>query len=142
VSAHPLYNKLSRRFRRDSLQDIVGHHLVELMNCASRGGRIGVPDSSPVAHSVLNYGCPPLQVQGATRIDPVHTASHICEVIRRFEPRVESGGTRVQPRAGGHRHAPQTVYFDILMLSRDDGAEIRVSLALDYLSGFFSLVGE
>jgi type VI secretion system protein ImpF len=142
VSAHPLYNKLSRRFRRDSLQDIVGHHLVELMNCASRGARIGVSDSSPAAYSVLNYGCPPLQLGGATRIDPVRTASHICEVIRRFEPRVDSGRTVVQPRAGGARHAPQTMYFDILTLSRDDGAEIRVSLALDYLSGYFSLVGE
>ena len=99
-------------------------------------------DSSPAAYSVLNYGCLPLQLAGATRIDPVCTASHVCEVISRFELRVDSGRTVVQPRAGGVRHAPQTVYFDILTLFRDDGAEIRVSLALDYLSGYFSLVGE
>ncbi|MCA8435459.1 GPW/gp25 family protein [Burkholderia seminalis] len=142
MSAHPLYNKLSKRFRRDSLQEVVGHHLVELMNCALRGGKLGVSDNSPAAYSVLNYGCPPLQVAGATRIDPVHTASHIGEVIRRFEPRVESTRTRVQPRSGGVRQAPQTVYFDIFTTARDDGAEIRVSLALDYLDGFFSLVGD
>ncbi|KVN35067.1 type VI secretion protein [Burkholderia pyrrocinia] len=142
MSAHPLYNKLSRRFRRDSLREVVGHDLVELMNCALRGGRIGVSGSSPVAYSVLNYGCPPLQVSGSTQIDPVHTATHICEVLRRFEPRVDSTRTRVQPRAGGAKHAPQTMYFDILTTARDDGAEIRVSLALDYLSGFFSLVSD
>ncbi|WP_323122820.1 GPW/gp25 family protein [Burkholderia alba] len=141
MSAH-LYNKLSRRFRRDSLQEVVGYHLVELMNCALRGARIGAPDNSPVAHSVLNYGCPPMQAAGATRIDPVHAASHICEVLRRFEPRVDSTRTSVRPRAGGGRRAPQTLYFDILTTARDDGAEIRVSLALDYLSGFFSLVGD
>ncbi|MDN7638815.1 GPW/gp25 family protein [Burkholderia cepacia] len=137
-----LYNKLSRRFRRDSLQEVVGHHLVELMNCALRGGRIGVPDNSPAAHSVLNYGCPPMQVPGITRIDPMHAASHICEVMRRFEPRVDSARTNVRPRSGGVRRAPQTLYFDILATSRDDGAEIRVSLALDYLNAFFSLVGD
>ncbi|WP_232443710.1 GPW/gp25 family protein [Burkholderia ubonensis] len=141
MSAH-LYDKLSRRFRQDSLQEVVGHHLVELMNCALRGGRIGVPDSSPAAHSVLNYGCPPMQAPGDTRIDPMHAASHICEVLRRFEPRVDSARTSVRPRSGGVRRAPQILYFDILTTSCDDGAKIWVCLALDYLNGFFSLVGD
>ncbi|WP_193100504.1 GPW/gp25 family protein [Burkholderia sp. Z1] len=142
MSAQSLYNKLSRRTRYDSLQEVVGLHLVELMNCASRGGRVGVSDNSPAASSVLNYGCPPLQTSGATRIDPIRTAWHICEVIRRFEPRVDSARTQVRPRGRGDRHAPHTLYFDILTTARYDGAEIRVSLALDYLNGFFSLVGE
>ncbi|VWC32051.1 hypothetical protein BLA6863_06475 [Burkholderia lata] len=112
------------------------------MNCASRGGRVGLPDDSPAASSVLNYGCPPLQASGTTRIDPMHVAWHICEVIRRFEPRVERARTRVRPRDCDDRHAPHTLYFDILTMARYDGAEIRVSLALDYLTGFFSLVGD
>ncbi|KWO73310.1 GPW/gp25 family protein [Burkholderia ubonensis] len=142
MSAQSLYNKLSRRFRFDSLQEVVGHHLAELMNCASRGGRAGVPDNSPAASSVLNYGCPPLQISGATRIDPMHVAWHICEVLRRFEPRVDSARTQVRPRCCDDRHAPHTLYFDILTISRRDGADIRVSLALDYLNGFFSVVGD
>ncbi len=140
MSAHSLYNKLSRRFRDESLQVAVGHHLVELMNCASRGERVGMSDNNPVAYSVLNYGCPPLQTSGGTRFDPMHTARHICEVMRRFEPRVDSARTQVRPKACGTRHAPHTVYFDIVTTARHDGAEITMSVALDYLSGFFSLV--
>ncbi|WP_126284127.1 GPW/gp25 family protein [Burkholderia stagnalis] len=142
MSTDSLYNKLSRRFRRHSLREVFGHHLVELMNCALRGERIGVSGDSPAAYSVLNYGCPPLQVSGDTRIDPMHTAWHICEVIRRFEPRVDTARTQVQPRACSIRNAPLTLYFDILTTALHDGAEIRVSLALDYLNGFFSLVGD
>ncbi|WP_175958143.1 GPW/gp25 family protein [Burkholderia sp. BCC0405] len=142
MSAQSLYNRLSRRLRSDSLQEVVGHHLVELMNCASRGGRVNVSDDSPAASSVLNYGCPPLQASGATRIDPMQAAWHICEVIRRFEPRVESARTQVRPRECDDLRAPHTLYFDILTIARYDGAEIRVSLALDYLNGFFRLVGD
>lgn len=101
-----------------------------------------MPDDNPVAYSVLNYGCPPLQTSGSTRIDPMHTARHIFEVLRRFEPRVDSARTQVRPKAGGTRHAPHTVCFDILTTARHDGDEIKMSLALDYLSGFFSLVDD
>ncbi|WP_082710144.1 GPW/gp25 family protein [Burkholderia sp. TSV86] len=134
-----LYNKLSKRFKRDSLKDVVGHHLVDLMNCSMRGARISVLDNSPAAHSVLNYGCPPMQVPGSTRIDPVQTASHICEVMRRFEPRVDMTRTSVRPRPGRDRHARQVMYFDILTISKESKSEIKLSLALDYLDGFFSL---
>ncbi|WP_050462883.1 GPW/gp25 family protein [Herbaspirillum autotrophicum] len=142
MSAHSLYNKLSKRFHHDSLREIVAHHLVELMNCSLRGGRINASDSSPVAYSVLNYGCPPLQISGGIGLDPVHVAAHIGEVIRRFEPRVVSTRIQVQPRLDRNRDVSHTMYFDILMTARDDGAEIRASLALDYLNGFFSLAGD
>jgi type VI secretion system protein ImpF len=142
VSALHLYDKLSRRVRRNSLRAVIGHHLVELMNCALRGARIDVPADSPAACSVLNYGCPPMLDPGATRIDPGRTAAHIREVIRRFEPRLDIARTRVQPRAAGHKGLPQTLYFDIATAAHEDGVEIKVSLALDYLSGFFSLTGD
>lgn len=140
MSTH-LYNKLSRRFCRDSLQDVVGHHLTELMNCAIRGARLDASADSPVVHSVLNYGCPPLKIAGASRVDPMGTAAHICKVMRVFESRVDSAKTSVKPRQS-ERRAPQILYFDIQTTARDDGAEIRVSLALDYLNGFFSLVDD
>jgi type VI secretion system protein ImpF len=141
VSADPLYEKLSRRLRRDSPEAVIGRHLVELMNCAIRGARGGVPDHSPAASSVLNYGCPPMQAPGSIRIDPVRTAWHIGEVIRRFEPRVDGTRISVQPRPDCFRRKPQTLCFDVLMTSRGDGSGIKVSLELDYLSGFFSLAG-
>jgi type VI secretion system protein ImpF len=142
VSAQPLYERLSRRLRRDLPEEVIGRHLVELMNCAIRGAHGGAPDTSPAASSVLNYGCPSMQAPGSIRIDPVRTASHICEVIRRFEPRVDATRISVQPRSGSCRHKPQTLRFDVRMASRDDGSEITVNLELDFLSGFFSLSGD
>ncbi|AOJ73221.1 MULTISPECIES: GPW/gp25 family protein [Burkholderia] len=137
-----LYNKLSRRIRRHSLQEVVADHLVDLMNYAIRGARMRIADDSPAAHSVLNFGCPPMQAAGATKINPAHAAAHICEVIRRFEPRVDSASTTVKPRTESHRRLPQTIYFDVSMKAREDGAELRASLALDYLSGYFSLADD
>lgn len=142
MSAHPLYERLSRRLRRDSPEAVIGRHLVELMNCAIRGARGGVPDPGPAASSVLNFGCPPMQAPGSIRIDPVRTAWHIGEVIRRFEPRVDGTRISVQPRSDSVQRRPQTLRFDVLMTARDDGAGIRLSLELDYLSGFFSLADD
>lgn len=101
-----------------------------------------VADDSPAAHSVLNFGCPPMQAAGATKINPAHAAAHICEVIRRFEPRVDPASTTVKPRTESRRRLPQTIYFDVSMKARDDGTELNVSLALDYLSGYFGLADD
>ncbi|WP_179404211.1 GPW/gp25 family protein [Burkholderia guangdongensis] len=137
MNSHPLYSKLSTGCRNDSFGEVVCRHVADLMNCALRGARIDAPADSPAAYSVLNYGSPPLQVSGAFRVDPMRTAAHICEVIRRFEPRVDGSRTVVQPRLGD-RPMRQMLYFDIRTTVRDGGAELRVSLAFDYLNGFFS----
>lgn len=142
MSTLQLYDKLTRRSRPGSQQDVIGRHLVELMNCALHGARVDVPADSPAAFSVLNYGCPPMIGPGTTRTDPAQIASHIGEVIRRFEPRLDIARTRIQPRAGGPRGVPQTLHFDIGSVTRDTGAAIGVSLAFDYLGGFFSLTGD
>jgi type VI secretion system protein ImpF len=142
VSTLQLYDKLTRRSRPDSLQDAMGRHLVELMNCALRGARVDVSPDSPAAFSVLNYGCPPMIGRGTTAIDPAQIAAHIGEAIRRFEPRLDIARTRVLPRAGGPRSKPQTLYFDIGSAARENGAVIQVSLALDILSDFFSLTDD
>ncbi|MBB5412605.1 type VI secretion system protein ImpF [Paraburkholderia sp. HC6.4b] len=137
-----LYNRLSRRIRRHSLEEVVADHLVDLMNHAIRGARMPVAHDSPAAHSVLNFGCPPMREAGVTKIDPSHVAAHICEVIRRFEPRVAPGSTTVSARTENRRRLPQTICFDVSMKARADGAALNASLALDYLSGYFSLADQ
>ena len=142
VSGLQLYSKLSGRMHSDSLQDFVADHLVHLMNHAIRGVPLRIAEDSPAAHSVLNFGCPPLQAAGATKINPAHVAAHICEAIRRFEPRVDPASTVVKPRAESRKRLAQTIYYDVSMKAREDGAELRASLALDYLSGYFSLADD
>jgi type VI secretion system protein ImpF len=139
VSDLQLYNKLSRRISRHSLQEVVADHLVDLMNHAIRSAKMPVADGSPAEHSVLNFGCPPMQAAGATKINPSRVADHICEVIRRFEPRVVPDTTKVTCRNDDRRRLPQTICFEVSMKARDGGQTLNANLALDYLSCYFSL---
>jgi type VI secretion system protein ImpF len=142
MSTLSLYDKLSRRSSRDPLCAAVGRDLVDLMNCALRGARIGMPDDCPAARSVLNYGCPPLSISDTAHVNPARIVSHICEVMRRFEPRVDMTRTRVQIQSTEERNTPYTLYFEILTQARESGRAFRVALAFDYLNGIFSLPGD
>ncbi|KVS53634.1 hypothetical protein WK39_16995 [Burkholderia cepacia] len=62
--------------------------------------------------------------------------------MRIFEPRVDSARTRVRSRFCDNNGIKGALYFDILMADRNDGSEISISLEFDYLSAFFSVVGD
>jgi type VI secretion system protein ImpF len=133
-----LFNKLSAA-RGAPLRVQIASDIVGLMNCATRGARLGVPEHSPAALSVLNYGNPPLSAVGSSRIDPVRLAGQIRTTLTQFEPRLNPASLRVAARTDTDRATREQLYFDVSATVRTDGSEFRLRLALDYLGGAFSL---
>ena len=132
-----LFNKLSAA-RGVPLRAQIATDIVGLMNCATRGARLQVPEQSPAALSVLNYGNPPLSAVGSSRIDPTRLASQIRTTLTQFEPRLDPASLRVRARTDTERTAREQLHFDVSATLRTDGSEFRLRLALDYLGASFS----
>lgn len=132
-----LFNKLSAA-RSVSLRSQIAVDIVNLMNCATRGGRLKVDAGSHAASSVLNYGNPPLSSIGSTRIDPNRLASHIRRSLIQFEPRLDPAGLRVTARADTDRVAYPQIYFDVRATLLTDDSDFHLRLAFDYLGTAFS----